>query len=158
LLNIGLADQEDSLYFTDHQDTINHVSYDNTGIKVQVKKLDSIVNESQIPALIKIDVEGFEYPVLSGAKNTLENIGVKAIIIELNGLGQKYGYLDNQIDELLQSYEFKAYHYFPFQRELNLMENGYLGKYSNIIYCRDLPFVRNRLATAPNIKINKFSY
>ena len=39
---------------------------------------------SKAPSLIKIDVDGIEHLILSGAKNTLENDSLKSIFIEVN--------------------------------------------------------------------------
>ena len=39
---------------------------------------------SKVPSLIKIDVDGIEHLILSGAKNTLANDSLKSIFIEVN--------------------------------------------------------------------------
>ena len=39
---------------------------------------------SKAPSLIKIDVDGIEHLILSGAKNTLANDSLKSIFIEVN--------------------------------------------------------------------------
>jgi hypothetical protein len=41
----------------------------------------------ECPVLMKLDVEGYEPAVLAGAAATL-----KALIIELNGSGHRYGF------------------------------------------------------------------
>jgi FkbM family methyltransferase len=53
----------------------------NTGLKVEVKKLDSIVKQLGVcPNVIKIDVEGSEMKVLEGAKVTLARCRPRLII------------------------------------------------------------------------------
>ncbi len=49
-------------------------------------KLDTLVETKKlpIPDYIKIDVDGFEYKVIEGAKETLKNKKIKSVIIELN--------------------------------------------------------------------------
>lgn len=85
---------------------------------------------------MKIDVEGFEWEVLNGGKITLEQDKLQAIIIELNGSGIRYGFNDDEIDNLLKEYGFKPFTYNPFNRELIS-----LAKYTNhnTIYLRN-PF------------------
>lgn len=54
-------------------------------IKVELKPLDEIISSAEKIDLIKIDVEGAEYGVLQGAKNTI--IRTKPVIIFECGLG-----------------------------------------------------------------------
>jgi len=70
-------------------------------IRVQVRRLDDIIS-SDIPIrLIKIDVEGGEFDVLDGAKNTLSRW--KPMIIFEHGVGgaDNYGILPTQLFQLL---------------------------------------------------------
>lgn len=48
-----------------------------------------------IPDIIKIDVEGYELPVIDGIGDLLSN--VKMLIIEINGLAEDYGYNGNYL-------------------------------------------------------------
>lgn len=52
-------------------------------------------------------------------KNTLKNENVKAIIIELNGSGNRYGYDESQIKQKLIDGGFESYAYDPFERKLD---------------------------------------
>ncbi len=61
----------------------------NSDIKYSVLgfSLDDLLKNgliSKAPSLIKIDVDGIEHLILSGAKNTLENDSLKSIFIEVN--------------------------------------------------------------------------
>ena len=49
-------------------------------IIVECKKIDSLVKEFPTPDIVKIDVEGAEYKVIHGAKDTLENKNIDWII------------------------------------------------------------------------------
>jgi len=70
---------------------------------------------------------------------------LKAIIIELNGSGGRYGYDENNIHQQLLSFGFYSYQYAPFTRQLKRVETfGNL----NTIYLRDIHFVQERLKTA----------
>jgi hypothetical protein len=42
--------------------------------------------------MLKIDVEGFETEVISGAPRTLENPSLRCILMELAGYGKRYGF------------------------------------------------------------------
>jgi FkbM family methyltransferase len=52
--------------------------------------------------LIKIDVEGYELPVLRGATETIKR-WKPVILLELNGLGKRYGIDDSQVIEYITS-------------------------------------------------------
>jgi hypothetical protein len=78
----------------------------------------------------------------------------KAIIIELNGSGKRYGYNEENIHDKLLSYGFLPYFYNSFNRKLELLEHW--GTH-NSIYIRDLAFVENRIKSAPRIHINNMS-
>jgi len=154
LLNVGLGNQQGTLKFTKSFDTINHVATGKeTGaetIEVQVMKMDDV--SSEIPALVKIDVEGFETEVLNGASDILSNPGLKAIIIELNGSGGRYGFDEEKIHQSLLNFGFKTYKYIPAERKLHPIPKH--GNH-NTIYIRDEGFVENRLVNARKVKVGR---
>jgi len=78
------------------QDTTNQAlraedHYTGKTIRVPVVTLDEAL-QNKMPKLIKIDVEGFETDVLAGAVKTLANPELRAVVMELNGSGKRYGY------------------------------------------------------------------
>jgi FkbM family methyltransferase len=153
LMNIAIGEKEEVLSFTSNFDAMNHVAtnseINNENIlNVNVYTLDSIVEN--IPVVIKIDVEGYEYNVLKGAQKILNNSLLKAIIIELNGSGKKYGFDDIDIHNQFLNMGFQPYHYDPIGRNLTLLkrQNEY-----NTIYIRDLDFVKERLVNSRKIKV-----
>jgi len=153
-INSGVGSTQGTLTFSSDGDTTNHViAADETNksdnIKVPIITIDSLLTKAH-PALIKIDVEGYETEVLKGMTETLSSSALKAIIIELNGSGERYGFDDQKIHELLLSHGFNAYVYDPFKRVLTLLEKS--GDF-NTIYCRDIDFISDRLKNAPGIKI-----
>lgn len=154
--NLALGAKVDTLSFTVELDTVNHVVPDyelrNTRnrIEVNVDALDNMVNEHGVPALIKIDVEGFETEVINGMEKTVRDQTLKAIIIELNGSGMRYGYDENDIHNKLISHGFQPYLYNPFKRTFNLSEKR--SAY-NTLYLRDILSIQERVLKADKIKI-----
>ena len=155
--NIALGSEKGELSFTTGFDTMNHVATetDTDTIQVPVDALDTILENEEDPALLKIDVEGFETHVLSGASNTLARNKLKAVIIELNGSGEKYGYDERKLHEQLLDNDYRPYHYNPFERDLKPIES--FGTH-NTIYIKDIDFVRERVRTAEKIKIRNNSF
>ncbi|MDR2407241.1 MAG: FkbM family methyltransferase [Bacteroidales bacterium] len=152
--NIALGSQQGTITFTSTLDTTNHVALENESntIEVPVQTLDRIYENNKIPALAKIDVEGFETEVLGGGGGkTLKNSKLKAIIIELNGSGKRYGYDDNNIHKTLSDLDFKPCSYNPQKRSLTVMDK--FNAEGNTIYVRDFDFVQCRLTSAPKIRI-----
>jgi FkbM family methyltransferase len=150
-LNIGLSDKNGTLHFTHNVSQNNHVANknDTDTIEIGVKTLDEILKDKN-PILLKIDVEGFEKAVIDGASQTLEKESLQAIIIELVGLGARYGFNEMAIHETLSNHSFLKYEYNPFNRKLT--ETKILG-YRNTIYIKNINFVRERVLEAPTFTI-----
>ena len=150
--NIALGSHRGNIEFTNTLDTVNHVANQNDvdTIIVPIEILDNIFENQQIPTLLKIDVEGFETEVLSGSNKILKNRDLKAIIIELNGSGKRYGYDEQNINKMLIELGFSPFIYNPKERLLTSI--GTFGIH-NTIYIRDIDFVRNRIESANKIKI-----
>ena len=149
-LNIGLSSTIGILKFTKSMDSINHVATDTDTIDVNIDTLDNILLSEISPIILKIDVEDFETQILLGAENTLKNNNLKAIIIELNGSGQRYGYDEMKIHQLLLDYGFKIYSYDPLTRKLDIATK--IGNL-NTIYLRDFDFIENRVKSQRKISI-----
>ena len=157
LFNVGVGAKRGKLFFTSMNDSINHVVVDikkyapNEIVEVSIVSIDEVLlNKNKIPALIKIDVEGFETEVLNGMEDVLSNSCLKAIIIELNGCSAQFGYSDKLIHEKLTANGFKPFSYNPLTRTLT--EISLFGKY-NTIYLRDLSFVEERVKGGEKIHI-----
>jgi FkbM family methyltransferase len=154
LINGGAGSKEGTLTFSLNNDTTNHVIAENETdqldtIEVPIITIDSLFINTQ-PILIKIDVEGFETEVLKGMNNTLSSPALKAIIIELNGSGARYGFDENNIHELLIANGFNPFTYDPFTRLL--LKEATFSEF-NTIYCRDINFISDRIKNAREIKI-----
>ena len=145
--NMGCSNKKEVVLFSKDSDTTNHVLTEEetlNSLEVPMIPLDQAINET-IPLLLKIDVEGFETKVLAGSTNLLKSESLKAIIIELNGSGTRYGFDENAIHQNLLSLGFNPYHYNAFQRTLTKVSNFGSG---NTIYVRDVKMVSNRLTTS----------
>lgn len=155
LLPIGVGDVNTALSFTNTMDSINHVvastdTFAEGGvIKVSVKKLDDVFAE-KTPVLMKMDIEGYEWPALNGASNLLASDDLKAIIIELNGCGNAFGFSDDRVHDFLCSFSFSPYAYNPFSRTFTKLEH--YGKH-NTIYIKDLDWASKRTTAARKYSI-----
>jgi hypothetical protein len=94
--------------------------------------------------LIKIDVEGYERPVLAGAQRALADPRLLAVIMETNGSGVRYGVGDDELVSSMREHGFGMYAYDPFARRLNVAERGS----GNTIFVRDPEAVNVRVAGA----------
>nr|WP_255496138.1 FkbM family methyltransferase [Mucilaginibacter sp. FT3.2] len=154
LINAAAGAAAGILTFSKNEDTTNHIISAGESANMDVETVNVIsidsLTQTNKPSLIKIDVEGFETEVLNGMSDTLKQTTLKAIIIELNGSGLRYGFNEEEIHQTFLSNGFKPYQYDPFKRELNLMPS--FGSY-NTIYCRDATFITARLKTAKGFKI-----
>jgi FkbM family methyltransferase len=151
-LNIGLGSEKKLIKFTNALGAVNHVATEeetNT-IDISVETLDSVT--TRVPALLKIDVEGFETEVLNGASNILANSDLKAIIIELNGSGKRYGYDENKIHEKLLGLNFRPFTYNP-QGKVLTEASSYINSDGNGLYIRDVEYVMDRIENSGRIKV-----
>lgn len=148
-LNIGMADKAGRLNFTLTKGQNNKVAKqnDSNSISVITNTLDNVCK--RVPALLKIDVEGFETKVLQGAESILHNPQLKAIIIEMMGLGEQYGFDESKIHQQLLDLGFRPYQYNPQKRTLTLQENS--GDKN--IYIRDINFVKERITSANPFRV-----
>jgi FkbM family methyltransferase len=128
--------------------TENGVATDATAgnsVSVRMTTLDKELDGNP-PDLLKVDVEGFETEVFAGAAKTLRNPKLKAIIIERNNLGARYGFDEEPLHREIRKCGFIGCNYEPFNRRLLQVGDG---APANIIYVRNLPAANERLRNAP---------
>lgn len=144
--NIGCSGEPGILRFSKNEDTTNHVLVDGENVEsIAVYTLPMDEALKRTPIMIKIDAEGFETEVLRGSQGLLKKPGLKAILIELNGSGLRYGFDEKNIHEKLINHGFKPYTYEAFSRSLQELQT--YGKH-NTIYIRDFEAVQERVTSS----------
>jgi len=153
--NLGVGREEGILLFTSDQNTTNHALAEGetseAAAEVRVVALDSMI-ELKAPFLLKIDVEGFETPVLEGAMKMFANPSLKAVIMELNGTGARYGFDEDAILKTMLALGFQTYSYDPFSRRLLPLE-GKNADAGNTLFIREKELIAERLRTAPAVSV-----
>ncbi len=147
----GLSDRLGELAFTADQDTVNHImGPGETGpsITVPVNTLDAVL-EGRIPAVIKIDVEGHERAVLDGASKTLAHPEVRAVLMETNGSGEKFGVSDDDLLAAMERYGFVPCSYDALKRKLAAVR----GRSHNTIFVRDPDYVQDLASKARSYRL-----
>jgi FkbM family methyltransferase len=133
------------VHFTMGRDTMNRVSHDRQEPTrmVRLRTMDDVIGDRH-PRLIKMDVEGYEAAVVGGAKRTLANEALLAIITET---------ADQGVCEPLQEAGFKRYYYDPFNRKLFAERAPGSPACQNSLFIRDLEEVQRRVAGAAKLRI-----
>lgn len=152
-LNKGVGSTEGKLSFQTDLGCSNCV-VDGTGenvVTVDVITVDQLARMADLPSLIKIDVEGYEWEVLKGGNTCLEDPKLNVIIIELKGHADQYGSSDAEIDRELRSFGFVPCTYKPATRNLVQLDS-YDGKH-NTIYVRDLELTEKRVRDAAPFEV-----
>lgn len=154
--NMAVGDTEGVIKFTTALNTRNHVVIDKGDlddmIEVPVKPLDDIAPHLE-PAVIKIDVEGYETSVINGGGRILGNGSIMAVLMELNGQGARYGFDERALHQRMLDFDFKPFTYCPFDRQLPDFESR--GATSgNTLYIKDIEKTRERVRSAPAFCVN----
>lgn len=109
---LGDKNQKSKLFIGDttgNFSLVNLYEKDEKFQEVEIVVGDDCVKDQNlpIPKAVKIDVEGYEYSVLMGLKNTLQNPACKVICCEVHlGLFPD-GITDEKVIELIKSFGFK---------------------------------------------------
>lgn len=148
---LGVSNEFATLRFSAGLDTVNHVLAPGEGldfVEVPVTTIDDLIGDD-CPTVMKIDVEGHEVPALRGARRMLSNPALLAIVMETNGSGERYGWSDSEMVDLVRKSGFESYSYDPINRELLKAKTGT----GNTIFIRDIDEVARRLRSAPKYKV-----
>lgn len=101
------------------------------------------------PAIIKIDVEGYEAEVLAGATETAGRPELVAIITEHNDDSANYGNDILTVASFMTRYGFTAVSYDPWQRVIRTKDKPS----DNTLYVRDMEKAKQRVAEAPPFRV-----
>jgi FkbM family methyltransferase len=147
--NVGVGGEVGQLRFTVNGGPTNHVltseEVDEDSVAVPVRPLAELVG-GRAPLMIKVDVEGFESEVIRGGIEVLSQASLMAILIELNGLGGRYGFRDSDNHDSLVGLGFRPVRYDPFHRTLAKLDNHRTS--GNTLYVRDAGALSVRLRNA----------
>lgn len=141
----GISDQTGSLRFTSNLDTMNRITTNadvSDSVQVEARTIDQVV-DGNAPTVIKIDVEGHEVAALRGARRTLADPSLLALIVEINKDTPVDG-LDGDVISIMNNAGFSPYAYNPFDR--TLMDRG--AREGNVIFVRDVSVVEERVLSS----------
>ncbi len=152
--NVGAGDRAATLYFSSDEGVTNRVLTSGerrpTAVPVPVQPLDEVL-AGRRPQLIKVDVEGYECPVLAGAVRSIEGPEPQALILEFAGHGRRYGFDESSLHRRLLERGFEACAYDPFTRGLEPIGGPARG--GNTIYVRDRSWALQRLRGAAAFEV-----
>jgi FkbM family methyltransferase len=113
--------------------------------RIPVVRLDDVLRE--IPAVVKIDVEGWEAAVVTGALSVLAQDGLLALIVELNGSGSRYGFSEADLRAKIASLGFVRAKYYPSSRRLTADSERHSGD-GNQLYVKNFDRVQSLVTSA----------
>ncbi len=145
----GASDKNGSLQFSTDRGGSDHVVSEGCGQQVPVRPLDDVFDEA--PAMLVLDVEGFEPAVVQGAQRLLSRPELKVVIIETLGLAAGFGLDEDAMHRTMLNLGFGTFKYFP--RERRLQKTA--GKDAfNTIYIRDAAEVESRVRAARPFRVD----
>jgi FkbM family methyltransferase len=108
--------------------------------------MDQMIDPSTI-GLVKIDTEGFEGHVLRGASSLLDCEPGPVWIVELTGLGARYGSDDSKVREMFSQHGYQPLRYEAAENRLKIGAAAEPGR-GNVIFARDPNAVRHHLVAS----------
>lgn len=140
-----------SVRVTSTLDVQNRVAMASDGgptLDVALTTLDMETSDQKKIALVKLDTEGFESEVLKGAARLLDQNPAPVWIVEVNGLGQRYGGGDAAILDAFQRHGYRPFKYDATLNRLQPRSETDLRSEWNLIFIRDKADVVDRLAAS----------
>jgi FkbM family methyltransferase len=140
-----------SIRLTAGMGEVNHVlEAGETGESIQVPmvSLDGFFSGCTPPALIKIDVEGFEGAVVDGAAQLISARRPLALLMELAGHGARYGRDEAALRASLIERGYGLCTYDGLQRKLHRLDPAASYTSYNFLFVRDFDMAQQRLREA----------
>jgi FkbM family methyltransferase len=147
-----LAEKEGLAHMSSGLDCTNHVLAEDemqVGTTVPQKSLDSLL-DGEMPTMLKIDVEGYELPVLKGASATIASPTLQAVIVEANNSGQRYGFSQMEVFEVLSDNGFIQVSYDPFER---FISGACVTSSGNALFLKNTESAQERVRIAPAVEL-----
>jgi FkbM family methyltransferase len=148
-INTALGKDTGIVKFTSDDDCTNHVLQGDEDtsintIEVAITTLNKIVESSPFPTGMKIDVEGYEHEVLSGALEVLKDSRLKFIIMETGDQDKKYNSERSSIISDLKAEGFEGCIYNPREKEIVKLYNSEKLP-DNIIFARNIADINSKI-------------
>lgn len=140
-----------SIRLTAGMGEVNHVLESGEGgesIEVPMVSLDGFFAGRTPPALIKIDVEGFESAVVDGAAKLIAAQRPLALLMELAGHGARYGRDESALRASLIERGYGLCAYDGLQRKLTRLDPTAPVLTYNLLFVRDFDAAQQRLKEA----------
>ena len=119
LLNLAVGDEQGTKTLMEGNDSLTHtIMEDRTGYQINTDTVDNIVSGLRLDTinLIIMDIEGYEYFALRGAKNALTKGIIKNMICEIHPDKLRLnGYSDSHVLDLLSKFGYKIDKFTNFQ-------------------------------------------
>lgn len=141
------GEKEGTAYLTTDLHTCNRIA--DSGERIEVSTLDSLLKD-RTAKFIKVDVEGFETPVVNGAQETLKSC--PAITIEMNEHGRDFDYDEQALHARMLDMGFEACRYHPRDRRIEVLQ-GQDGEANNTLYLRDPAAAQQTVVEAPRFVV-----
>ena len=140
----AVGERQGIVRFTTGLDTENHVVADTepAGQNVPLETVDhAFVDTGRVPALMKLDVEGYEADVLRGARAVLAAPGLKAILTENR---------TPSVVDILKRSGMTEFAYDAFAHQLVPSDEVPMA---NALFLRDFDYVAERVSQTPPVRI-----
>jgi FkbM family methyltransferase len=140
-----LGDHTGTITFSSGRDSLNSIvdPAEEGAVTLPMTTLDSLLERT--PAVVKIDVEGAEQEVLKGATEMLSAAEPPALIMELNGLCERFGASPASIRKLLAGFGYKLYEYDGTANRLTVFESDGYPPGKNVIALSSSAATKERL-------------
>lgn len=147
-----------SLRLTARMGEVNHVlRAGDTGLaeEVEMISLDEFFTGRTPPALVKMDVEGFESAVVKGAARLIDGRQPLAMVIEQADCGAHYGYDEAALPASLIKRGYSRCAYDGLRRELTRLDLAAPAPSYNLLFVRDFDRAQQRLHEASPFSLGR---